>query len=130
MNARAWIKLGGLGAAGLIVAAVLAALALRLVSQPIGLSSEPVTAGDRLVPRDSRAGASEATSATSASGDSRGSRRAGARPTTRTRPKQDDESGANPVEPGDTPARESLPREDASGEEEHDDHGGEEDHDD
>ncbi|MBI4896821.1 MAG: hypothetical protein HY827_00450 [Actinobacteria bacterium] len=57
MNARAWIKLGGLGAAGLVFAAVLAALALQLVSQPIGLSSEPVTAGDRLVPRTARSGA-------------------------------------------------------------------------
>ncbi len=105
MNARAWIKLGGLGATGLVIAAVLAALALRLVSQPIGLSSEPVTAGDRLVPRDSRTGTSGTSSATATAGAS--------------------EAVANPPERGDTPSRE----EDA-GDEGHDDHGGEEDHDD
>lgn len=42
------LKIAALGAAGLIFAAVLAALSLKLVSQPVGLYSEPVTAGDRL----------------------------------------------------------------------------------
>lgn len=45
-----WAKVGGLGALGLVAAAVLAALSLQLVSQPVGLSSEPLTAGDRLAP--------------------------------------------------------------------------------
>jgi hypothetical protein len=47
---RGWVKVGALGALGLIVAAVLAALSLQLVSQPVGLSSEPLTAGNRLAP--------------------------------------------------------------------------------
>lgn len=50
MNLRGWAKVGGLGALGLVVAAVLAALSLQLVSQPVGLSSEPLTAGNLLAP--------------------------------------------------------------------------------
>lgn len=35
---------------GLVVAALLAGLSLRLVNQPVGITSEPITAGDRLAP--------------------------------------------------------------------------------
>lgn len=49
---RGWAKIGGLGALGLVAAAVLAALSLQLVSQPVGLSSEPLTAGNRLAPAE------------------------------------------------------------------------------
>ncbi|MBK5229665.1 MAG: hypothetical protein JJE27_00685 [Thermoleophilia bacterium] len=49
-NLRGWAKVGGMGALGLVVAAVLAALSLQLVSQPVGLSSEPLTAGNQLAP--------------------------------------------------------------------------------
>lgn len=125
MSVRAWIKLGGLGTAGLIVAAVLAVLALQLVSQPVGLSSEPVTAGDRLVPRASGTGATEATPQTSVTETSGGSRSGGAHSTAGTRSKKDDDARARAAEPD-----ESSAREDATGDEGHDEHGGEEGHDD
>lgn len=49
---KRWAKIAGLGAFGLVAAAVLGALALQLVSQPVGLSSEPFTAGDILAPAE------------------------------------------------------------------------------
>lgn len=49
-NLKGWTIAGGLGALGLVVAAVLAALSLQLVSQPVGLSQEPLTAGNQLAP--------------------------------------------------------------------------------
>ena len=39
-----------MGALGLCVAAMLGYLSLQLVSQPVGLSSEPLTAGNVLAP--------------------------------------------------------------------------------
>lgn len=41
----------GLALLGIVVAALVAVLASRLVSQQIGLASEPVSAGDALAPR-------------------------------------------------------------------------------
>lgn len=68
---RGWAKIGVLGALGLVAAAVLAALSMQLVSQPVGLSSEPLTAGNRLAPAEPATkdtGATKATGRTHATG--------------------------------------------------------------
>ncbi len=46
-------KTVALGLLGLVVAAALGYFALELVSQPVGLNSQPVTAGQDLVPQSS-----------------------------------------------------------------------------
>lgn len=46
-----YLKTVALGILGLVVAAALGYFALELVSQPVGLNSQPVTVGDDLVPQ-------------------------------------------------------------------------------
>ena len=48
---RSWLKWSGLALLGIVVAAAVSVAAGSLSSQPIGLTSEPVSAGDQLVPR-------------------------------------------------------------------------------
>jgi hypothetical protein len=50
-----WTKTALMGVLGLCVAAGLGFLSLQLVTQPVGLSSEPLTAGNSLVPAATKA---------------------------------------------------------------------------
>lgn len=49
-----WMKTGVFAVIGLVIAALLGALAMQLVSQPVGLLSEPPSAGQRLAPAADR----------------------------------------------------------------------------
>jgi hypothetical protein len=51
IGVRTWLKWTGLALLGICIAAAVSVAAGSLSSQPIGLTSEPVSAGDKLVPK-------------------------------------------------------------------------------